>query len=93
MTKVILEGCIIVPTAELASVSKALETHIELTRQESGCLAFEITQDTTNPNKFFIFEEFANKAAFAFHQKRASESEWGVISKNVKRDYQIKGLE
>lgn len=43
MSKVVLEGHILVPDADLAPVIAARETHIMHTRQEKGCLVFNVT--------------------------------------------------
>jgi len=45
MSKVILEGHIIVPDADLNAVKEELDNHIKLTREEDGCLIFNVTQD------------------------------------------------
>lgn len=44
MSRVILEGYIVVPENDLAAVSAELATHIELTRKEEGCLQFDVAQ-------------------------------------------------
>ncbi|WP_405127356.1 putative quinol monooxygenase [Shewanella donghaensis] len=63
--------------------------HSKLTKQESGCLSFSITQDSQNPLQFHVAETFSNQAAFDFHQQRSSHSNWAVVSKHVSRHYQI----
>ncbi|MFM2591242.1 putative quinol monooxygenase [Vibrio sp. TBV020] len=55
MSKVILSGYIEIPESELETVTTALDMHIELTREEAGCLIFEVTQSNDNPNRFFVF--------------------------------------
>ncbi len=92
MAKVILFGYIEVPEPELEPVKKALEQHIELTLQEVGCLTFEVTQRNTTPTIFDVYEEFSSQEDFEFHQQRVKNSEWGEVSKNIKRCYQFEQL-
>lgn len=89
MPKIILKGHIIVPNEDLEAVKTALLTHIKLTKNESGNLVFKVTQDDSNLNKFHVYEEFINQAAFEFHQKRVKQSKWGKVTSNVERHYEI----
>lgn len=87
--KVILKGYIEVSDHDLPAVQQALPTHIEETRKESGCLVFSVTADDKVKNRFNVYEEFIDQAAFDFHQTRAKNSIWGKVSKNVARHYEI----
>lgn len=49
---------------ELISVLSAL---IEPTRQEDGCLRYELNQDVEHPDRVLFIEKFRNKAAFDVH--------------------------
>lgn len=89
MPKVILKGYILVTDTDLAAVKKELLNHIQLTRQEEGCLVFEVSQDTENSNRFNVYEEFTDSISFESHQKRVRNSRWGEVSENVSRHYQI----
>lgn len=93
MSKVILSGYIIVPKHEVAIVTQALATHIELTRREPGCIRFEVNQCAIQQNKFTVYEEFSDSAAFQQHQQRVASSDWGEISRNVERHYKVETLE
>ena len=93
MTKVILKGHIIVPDSDIAAVKMELINHIELTRQESGCLVFKVSQDTENLNRFNVYEEFTDRDSFANHQDRVRQSMWGTITVNVERHYEITDVE
>ena len=90
--KVTLKGYIKVAEADISAIQKELPKHIELTRQESGCLSFQVSQDPENPNIFFVQEEFIDKVAFEKHQERVKNSHWGKVAKNVERHYQISGI-
>jgi quinol monooxygenase YgiN len=89
LSKVILQGYIIVPDADFVKVKKGLETHINLTKQEAGCLIFNVKQDDINNNKFNVYEEFTDQQAFDNHQLRVKKSNWGKITANFKRHYRI----
>ena len=88
MAKVILKGYVIVPDADLEAVKKELVNHIRLTRQEKGCLVFNVSQDSQNLNKFDVYEEFVDQDSFALHQDRTRDSEWGAIAAHVVRHYE-----
>ncbi|PKH55402.1 antibiotic biosynthesis monooxygenase [Shewanella sp. Choline-02u-19] len=89
MAKVILSGYILVAISELATVKDALLQHTELTKQELGCLIFEVTQDSQDSCRFNVYEEFVDHASFAAHQSRVANSTWGEVTVNVERHYQI----
>ena len=93
MSKVILKGFIEIPEEDLAKVIASLPKHTELTLQEHGCLEFKVEQDEKNPTQFHIYEEFISKDAFEFHQERAKASEWGKVTKNIKRNYKLSEVE
>ena len=87
--KVVLKGYIIVPDEDLPAVREELVNHKRLTRAEAGCLIFKVTQNENNPNRFDVYEEFADREAFEQHQRRAKRSRWAEVSANVKRHYEI----
>lgn len=89
MATVTLQGYIKVPECALSEVNTALNTHIQLTRDEAGCLAFEVTQSDTDKHVFNVYEEFVDKNAFDYHQERVKNSYWGQVTKGVARYYQI----
>ena len=93
MSKVILEGHIIVPDADILTVKAELDNHIKLTRAEAGCLVFKVTQDSNNNSRFKVYEEFVDRDSFANHQVRAGESKWAFVTKNVVRHYKITDVE
>jgi len=89
LSKVILQGYILVPDADLDIVKRELIIHSNLTNEESGCLTFEVTQDESNTNKFDVYEEFIDQISFEKHQARVKSSNWGKVTQNVSRHYQI----
>ena len=89
ISKITLQGHIIVPDADLAIVKNELIVHQKLTQQEAGCLIFKVAQDSANINKFNVYEEFTDQQAFDNHQLRVKNSNWGKVTVNVQRYYQI----
>lgn len=87
--KVVLQGYLLVPGAELSAVLVELPRHIALTLAEEGCSVFVVQQDSENRCKFHVYEEFVDKAAFAVHQARVRDSQWGLVSVNAERHYQV----
>jgi quinol monooxygenase YgiN len=93
MSKVIVQGFIIVPDDDLDAVSAELPTHISATRSESGCLVFEVTASSEQPGRFDVYEEFTDATAFEHHQRRVADSQWGRVTQNVSRHYEITGTQ
>src|SRR5690554_4326450 len=83
MSKIILEGHIVVAGSDLAAVMAELPTHIRRTWQEEGCLCFDVTQSSSNNNVFFVYEEFIDRAGFEAHQQRVKSSDWGRVAADV----------
>jgi len=93
VSKVVLTGYIIVPDADLFAVKNELPNHIKLTTAEQGCLRFEVSLDQTSSNRFNVYEEFVDKKSFEQHQLRVKNSDWGRVTVNVERYYQIDGAD
>ena len=89
MSRIVLEGHILVPDKDIPAVMAALPTHIKRTRMEKGCLRFEVTQDPQNPSLFRVYEEFVDRAALEAHQQRVRTAEWGKIAADAERHYKI----
>jgi len=91
LSKLILKGHIVVAEEDLAAIKKALPEHSKLTKQEPGCLKFEIKQDPENENIFNVHEEFVDSDAFAAHKLRMKNTEWTAAAVNVERYFKISG--
>lgn len=89
MPRILLEGHIVIPDSDLTKVLRELPTHVQLTRQEAGCLRFDVTQSPDAESVFLVFEEFADRAAFEAHQRRVESSVWGSVTSGVERHYQV----
>ena len=86
---VTLTGYIIVPENELEAVKSELPVHIALTRDEPGCISFDVVQSDSNPCRFDVAENFESRSAFEAHQTRVKDSHWGKVTVNVERHYEI----
>lgn len=93
MSKVILQGHIVVPAADIVAVLDELPNHIALTRAETGCLVFDVSRDKADPLRFNVYEEFDSPASFQLHQQRVKTSAWGAITLQVQRHYTVQGME
>jgi len=92
LSKVTLNGFIVVSKDDITDILNELPNHIELTQKETGCLVFNVTQDESDIYRFNVYEEFENKESFKLHQSRVRSSIWGKITKNVDRNYDVEGL-
>jgi quinol monooxygenase YgiN len=52
-------------------VREALESFVEPTRKEEGCLRYDLFQDVSDPLKFTFIEEWTSPAALEAHSKSA----------------------
>ncbi|MDH5632151.1 MAG: antibiotic biosynthesis monooxygenase [Gammaproteobacteria bacterium] len=93
LSKAILKDFILEPEQDLERVKQELVRHIDLTRMEPGCLVFNAIQNTADPKRFEVYEEFVNRAAFSFHQHGVRGPAWGKITGNVVRCYEIEGVD
>ncbi len=87
--KITVSGYIIVPFADLAAVRECLPEHLVTTRAEAGCLTFNVVENVEKEGRFEVYEAFIDQAAFEYHQSRARESKWGLVTKNIERHYTV----
>lgn len=88
-----LTGRLLCKSAEEAGlVRKYLPEHEELTRNETGCVSFEVTE-TADPLIWKVDELFKTRAAFDAHQKRTRASVWGKETSEIAREYEISEAE
>ena len=55
-------------TAEITAIVLKLAAH---SRKETGCVSYEVLQDTSNAEIFFLIEEWTSAAALDAHNKTA----------------------
>jgi autoinducer 2-degrading protein len=57
-------------------ILSALGDCVGSTREEPGCLRFDMYQDINNPSDLFFYEVYANPAAFDYHAKTPHIQKW-----------------
>lgn len=73
---------------EVDLVRQYLPEHKKLTREETGCVSFEVNE-TADPLIWRVEELFTNQATFDAHQKRTKASVWGRETSAIAREYEI----
>jgi quinol monooxygenase YgiN len=68
-----------------------LADHVRLTRDEIGCISFEVVH-TADPLVWVVLERFEDQDVFELHQQRVAGSEWGRATAGIERRYSIEGL-
>lgn len=88
-----LTGRLVCKSAEEADlVQQYLPKHNELTKEETGCVSFEVTE-TADPLIWKVEELFTNRATFDAHQTRTKASVWGRETSAIAREYEISEVE
>ncbi|WP_243075905.1 putative quinol monooxygenase [Microbacterium sp. SS28] len=92
MTDIRLKGQLICSSeGEAEIIARHLDRHVELTRSEPGCVAFEVAA-TGDERTWSVEEVFRDAASFHEHQVRTADSEWGRATAGIERRYAIEGL-
>lgn len=93
MSMIELNGTLICKDlSDVSIVERFLPKHVELSRDEPGCLRFEVTQ-SDDLLVWNVSELFTDQASFDSHQARVKASEWGQATAHIQRDYTITGPE
>lgn len=77
---------ICVSAADVDLVQRLLPDHIRLSRDEPGCLSFNVVQ-TADPLIWQLDETFVDRAAFEAHQARTRTSPWFKATTHLKREF------
>ncbi len=72
--------------AQMMTALSLLSDHADLSRAEPGCLRFDLWQDE-DPLIWNLSELFVDADAFAAHQSRTADSDWGRASTAIRRDF------
>lgn len=89
MSMIELNGTLICKDlSDVSIIERFLPKHIELSRDEPGCLRFEVTQ-SDDPLVWDVSEQFIDQSSFDSHQARVQSSEWGHVTAHMQRDYTI----
>ena len=73
--------------ARIPAFLEAMAIDVAGSRQEEGCLRFDLLRDREQTNKFIFYEAYKDEAALAFHKEQPHFKAWadfksagGVIS-------------
>ncbi|OZB18590.1 MAG: antibiotic biosynthesis monooxygenase [Rhodobacterales bacterium 34-62-10] len=84
-----LTGRLICTThAQARAVMMALPDHIRLTRDEAGCVSFDVTP-SDDPLIWQVEERFVDRAAYQAHQARVAGTDWAHQTAGIARDYTV----
>lgn len=84
-----LSGRLVCPDlAASETLARALPEHIRLTRDEPGCLSFDVTP-TDDPLVWQVAERFIGRSAFEAHQARTMASGFAAATAAIARHYTI----
>ncbi len=76
---------------DLIIVETYLPDHIRLSRAETGCIRFDVTQ-SADPMVWLLDETYTDRTAFDAHQTRNRASVWWQVSQGLVRDFQLTDL-
>jgi quinol monooxygenase YgiN len=57
-------------------IAATLAQHVAATRAEPGCLEFSACRDVDDPDRFALFEQYVDEAAFQSHRETAHFREY-----------------
>jgi quinol monooxygenase YgiN len=86
---IVVRGTIICAPDDVEMLVARVKDHIQLTRLEVGCIAFDITQSSDDPCVFDVSERFIDQPAFDIHTARTRASVWWEQTKHIPRDLKI----
>lgn len=66
---ILVIGSVIVKEGQLQHAIALSQEHVARSRQEPGCQAHAVHQDTENPNHLVFVEQWSDQAALAEHFK------------------------
>lgn len=72
--------------AQMMTALTLLPEHLRLSREEPGCLRFDLWQDD-DPMIWHLSELFVDTDAFAAHAARGAETDWGREGADLGRDF------
>lgn len=83
-------GTLTCSTAEEADLVRLhLPEHIRLSREEPGCLSFNV-EPTEDPLVWRLDESFTDRAAFKAHGERMRSSAWYAVTAGLARNFDVR---
>lgn len=65
--------------ARIPKFLEAMKVDVDGSRQEPGCLRFDLLRDQTQPNAFVFYEVYKDEAALATHKETPHYKEWAAF--------------
>src|SRR5438876_541216 len=76
---IVVAGSVMVQPEKREMAAAAAVKMVAATKQEPGCLKYDIYSDLNDPNHFFVFEEWENDAALMDHFKSRHMAEFAAV--------------
>ena len=73
---------------ESEAVRRFLPEHIRLTKNEPGCVSFNVLE-TSDPLIWTVDKLFVDQKSFDAHQVRTKQSRWAAETAAIVRQYEI----
>lgn len=90
MPRVHVTGFLICRSLEESDrAAAALPEHTRLSRDEPGCLKFEVIRSAVDPCRFALQETFRSPEDFDVHQARTRASDWWTATQHIPREFKI----
>lgn len=74
---------------QLDLVKSELLKLIEPTRQEEGCIQYELHQDNSNPELFIFFENWKNRELWQEHMSSEHVKAYGLATKGAVASFNL----
>lgn len=75
-----------VPPTEVEALRPHIETVIQASRQEPGCIAYHYAEDFFTPGLFRVFEIYNDEDALKAHGASDHFRKWRAISGHIPRE-------
>ncbi|MEN1729732.1 MAG: putative quinol monooxygenase [Pseudomonadota bacterium] len=71
MAYLTITGNILAKSAHLDTVKSELRKLVSMTRQEQGCIQYDLHQDNDNPNYFMFYENWETRELWQAHMENS----------------------
>jgi autoinducer 2-degrading protein len=70
----------------LDSYVEGIQRHAATSRNEPGCIRYEVLRDLGDPTTFLLYEVFEDNAAYEAHAASGHHESWMAMSKDWRVD-------
>lgn len=92
MSKLTIVAQITAKSEHIETVKAELEKLIEPSRQDEGCISYDLHQDNANPAHFIFFENWASKAALEAHMQAPHFQAFGAATQDMIEAFNVNEL-